>query len=591
VGGRRTKIVATLGPATDAPGVLEALIRAGVDVVRLNLSHGSREDHARRLRAARAAAAAAGRHVGAMVDTRGPEVRLGEVAGGEAELVAGSPFVLVAGASGRAGDARRCGVNHAGLAADVRVGDRVLVDDGRIVLEVVGIEGDEVHTRVAVGGRITPGRKVQVPGRTLSLPALSDADADDLAWAAKEGVEWAAASFLRDREGVLAVRRAIEAAGGETLVMAKIETVAALDHLDAILAAADGVMVARGDLGVELPVEEVPAAQKRIIAAARRLGKPVVTATEMLESMVRSPRPTRAEASDVANAVWDGTDAVMLSAETASGDHPLAAVEVMDRICRTTEAAPEFHAYLRAALPTPVANATEAVSRATVQVAADLRADAIVTATTGGFTARMVARHRPRTPVVAVTPSARVARALAVVWGVESLVAPDPTDRAAWEAALDAAVNAGLVRQGALAVVTGGAATGASGATDLLQVRTASPRLAAGRGIGRAQAVGRVLPVAGPEDAARAQADSVIVARSGDVPGFVDALARAAAAVVEEGGLSSTAAVAALSLRKPVVVGAAGATARLSAGEWVTVDALRGWVFGGRARLADEPVE
>ncbi len=588
---RRTKIVATLGPATDDPAVMRRMVEAGVDVVRLNLSHADRGAHARRLSMARRCALEAGRHVGTMVDTRGPEVRLGRLVGDSVELADGSDFTLVCDGSVERGDARRCAVNHAGLGEDVRVGDRVLVDDGRLVLEVVAVDQRAVRTRVVSGGTLLPGKKVQVPGRSLNLPTLSEADAEDLAWAAGEGVEWVAASFIKDATSVLSVRRVIEGVGGETLVMAKIETPQGLENLDAILAASDGVMVARGDLGVELPVEQVPPAQKRIIAAARRLGKPVVTATEMLESMVHSPRPTRAEASDVANAVWDGTDAVMLSAETATGEHPVEAVAFMDRICRTTEGSADFSSYLRTAQPTAATNATEAVSRATVQVATDLRADAIVTATEGGFTARMVARHRPQVPIVAVTPSGRVARALAVVWGVECVVATPTGDRTPWEAAVESAAEAGLVQRGGLAVVTGGEASGATGATDLLQVRTVAPRLVRGRGIGRTQVVGRVYRLdehAMPPDG---EAAYVLVARSGDAAGFVQALQASVAVVVEEAGLTSTAAVAALSLGKPAVVGAEGALERLADGAWVTVDALRGWVFEGRVRLADEAID
>jgi pyruvate kinase len=588
---RRTKIVATVGPATDEPTVMRAVIEAGVDVVRHNLSHANRQEHARRLALARQCAQEAGRHVGIMVDTRGPEVRLGRLASDSVELEAGAAFTLVCDGSVERGDDRRCAVNHAGLGEDVRVGDRVLLDDGRLVLEVTLAEARSVRTSVVCGGTLLPGKKVQVPGRSLNLPTLSDADAADLAWAALEGVEWVAASFIKDARSVLSVRRVIESAHGETLVMAKIETPEGLENLDTILAASDGVMVARGDLGVELPVEEVPPAQKRIIAAARRLGKPVVTATEMLESMVHAPRPTRAEASDVANAVWDGSDAVMLSAETATGDHPVEAVTFMDRICRKTEGAADFSAYLRAAQPTSATNATEAVSRATVQVATDLRADAIITATEGGFTARMVARHRPQVPIVAVTPSPRVARVLAVVWGVASVVATQRPDRTPWEAAVESAAAAGLVRQGGLAIVTGGEASGATGATDLLQGRTVAPRLVAGRGIGRIQVVGRVHHLDAHGALPTAEEGMVLVARSGDVPGFVHALEASVAVVVEEAGLTSTAAVAALSLRKPAVVGAQGALERLDDGAWVTVDALRGWVFEGRVRLADEPVD
>jgi pyruvate kinase len=577
---RRTKIVATLGPASDP--VIRDLIAAGVDVVRLNMSHGTRQEHDRRLQAARQAAAELGRPLSVMLDTRGPEVRLGAFRGGRVTLREGGSFTLTpAAVEGTAAEAH---VNHPQIARDVRAGDTLLLDDGNLELRAVAVEDDRVVCRVVVGGVLSDHKKVNLPAGHLSVPYLGEADAADLRWGAEVGVDFVAASFVRGPEDVLEVRRVLEDAGCGAWVVVKIESQQGVDRLDAILSAADGLMVARGDLGVELPVETVPLLQKRMIRSARRRGRPVITATQMLESMVQHPRPTRAEATDVANAILDGTDAVMLSEETASGRHPVEAVRVMARLCAETEAAPEFHDLLRRDVPHQGASVTAAVSDATCAVAESLDCAAVITATVTGFAARMTARHRPRPPVIAVTPSPATARRLAVVWGVEAILdeaAGDVSDL--FDHALEAARRAGAVQDGDLVVLTGGVPVGIPGTTNLLQVRTVGDALVRGQGLGGGSVTGRVVHLSDAGPAVAVPAGSVVVAR--DLEGADAArLAGAVALVVETEGRTGNAAIIALSLGLPAVVGAQGAMVALADGGEVTVDGRRGLVYRGRAR-------
>lgn len=464
--GRRVRIVATIGPASSAPEVLDALVAAGMDVARLNASHGGPEGLEPLLEAVRAAAERAGRHVAVMLDLSGPKVRLGEVRDGT-ELADGEAFELLSG-PGCAGDSKRACVSHAGLAADVREGDAVLLDDGRVRLRVERTEGPSVFTRVEHGGPIRTRAGVNVAGRTLSVEAVTDKDLADLAWGLDAGVDLVAQSFVRTAADVEKLRSAM---GDRAVpIVAKIEKHEALDALPEIVAAADAVMVARGDLGAETSPEQVPVVQRTLVRMAREAGRPVVIATEMLQSMITADRPTRAEASDVASAVFQRADAVMLSGETAVGEHPVEAVAAAARIAEAAEGAitpGEQPDLLPAA-----GDVTQAMSRAVCGLAESLGAAAIVTATQSGATARAVARHRPATPVLAVTPSPEAARRLAMVWGVRAVVAPGSGSiEETFAGALAAVRDAGLARKGDLVALTAGLAVGVAGATDTVQVR------------------------------------------------------------------------------------------------------------------------
>jgi pyruvate kinase len=460
---RRTKIVATIGPACDAPGVLAAVIAAGADVARLNGSHGTREDLERRLAAVRAEAQAAGRVVGVMLDLPGPKIRVGEMADGVV-LAEGAAFRL--DAKECAGDGTHACVTYAGLAADVASGDRILIDDGAIELAVEGVSGDAVVTRIVRGGPLASHKGVNVPGVRLAVDGVTPRDLGLLAWGLDAGVDLVAQSFVRSAADVTRLR---DAMGTRVVpIVAKIEKHEALAGLDAIVAAADAVMVARGDLAVETSAEAVPPAQRRIVSACRDAGKPVVVATQMLESMVSSPRPTRAEASDVATAVFEGADAVMLSEETAIGAFPAQAVATMDRVCRSAEesgeAALDVHGGAGAASP---------VAAAAVDLARDTGARAIVTATQSGATARAVARLRPPQVIVALAPAASVARALALVWGVVPVIADAPsTIEGTTAEALGIVRGLALAAAGERVVLTAGTTAGIAGSSDLVRVLT-----------------------------------------------------------------------------------------------------------------------
>lgn len=461
---RRTKLIATLGPATAVPGVLDVLIAGGLNVARLNSSHADLGELEQQLDAVRAAAAREERHVAVMLDLGGAKLRLGEVAP-DTVLEAGRLFDLRAEQG--AGDASGASVSYAQLADDVAEGDRLLIDDGRIELSVNAILPGVVRTVVETGGAIASRKGINVPGVRLGLDGITPRDLELAAWAIEAGVDLVAQSFVRSADDVLRLRAAM----GERPVpiVAKIEKHEAMDALDAIVEAADAVMVARGDLGVELRLEEVPAAQRRIVAAARTAGKPVVVATQMLESMTTAARPTRAEASDVANAIFDSVDAVMLSGETAVGAHPAHALATMDRIVRAAEEVAVEQPW--APRPGASDDVTAAVSRVACDLANDLDLAAIVTVTQSGATARAVAAHRPRVPVLASTTDAAVARQLALAWGVRPIVIGtyDSIDEMI-EVAASAARESGLAAPGDLIAVTGGVAVHVAGSTNFVQV-------------------------------------------------------------------------------------------------------------------------
>ncbi len=466
---RRTKIVATIGPKSRDPGVLRALVEAGVDVVRLNFSHGTREDHARVVEAVRALEAELGRPIAVLQDLQGPKIRVGRFAKGRVELKPGQRFVLTT--EPVEGDETRVSVSYPGLPADVRPGQKLLLDDGQIVLEVVATGPKEVETVVRVGGVLSDQKGLNVPGADLSIPALTEKDLEDLAYGAELGVDWVAMSFVRSRDDLLLCRHYLRRYGAHARLIAKIEKPQAVERFEEILAEADGIMIARGDLGVELPLEEVPLVQKRLVRRTLHAGKPAITATQMLESMVKSPSPTRAEVTDVANAIFDGTDAVMLSAETATGAYPVEAVRVMDRIAREAEASPEYAEKMAFLRPAPEHTVQDAIALASVDVAEALPADAIVVFTASGSSAWRVARFRPRVPIVALTPSPSVRRQLVLTSGVFPRQTEDPKDTDDMvRIALNEVKGSGLLEPEATIAITAGVPFGVSGTTNLLRV-------------------------------------------------------------------------------------------------------------------------
>ncbi len=469
----RTKVVGTLGPASREPAVLAALVGAGLDVARLNFSHGTPAEHARTLADLREAAARAGRPVAVLQDLAGPKIRTGPLAAGEVELAPGQAFTLTARPV--PGDAREVGLTWPGLPRDVRPGDRLLLADGALELEAVAADDVDIACRVVTGGRLGAHKGINVPGRALTAPSLTAKDRADLAFGLAQGVDAVALSFVRGPADVAAAREEMRATGRGALLIAKIERPEAVAAIDGILAAADGIMVARGDLGVEIPVERVPAVQKSLIAAANRAGKPVITATQMLRSMVASPRPTRAEVTDVANAILDGTDAVMLSEETASGDWPVESVAMMRRIAAEAEAVFPHATWAHRFAGDGRESDAAAVAHAACEIAGRVGATVILTLTRSGATAGLVARYRPPQPVLALTPDPRTCRRLALVWGVVPELTEEADDAAALErAALGRALALGLLRPGERAVLTGGSPP-AGGGTNLIRILAAPP--------------------------------------------------------------------------------------------------------------------
>ncbi len=466
---RRTKIVCTIGPASEEEDTLREIMQAGMDVARINFSHGDHATHARRIALIRRLAQEEGRVVAIMGDLQGPRLRVGQIAGGEVLLRSGETVSLTTRAV--PGDAHEINLPHPELIPDIAPGDHILLDDGWLELVVQGKTETDVHCRVITGGPLGSRKGISLPGVRLCLPPLMAKDREDAAFAVEQGVDFLALSFVRRAADVLELKGLLAEQGAQIPLIAKIEKREAIDAFDDILAASEGVMVARGDLGVEAPAEEVPIYQKRIIRQANEVGVPVITATQMLDSMMRNPRPTRAEASDVANAILDGTDALMLSGETAVGKYPVEAVRTMARIAHTTEKAIPYEEWARKAALEHAFTPTDAISQATCEIALELRAKAIITSTMSGYTARMVAKHRPTTPIIAITSELVTCQRLALVWGVQPFLVDRFTDTDQMiVTAVQAALEEGLVGRGDTVVITAGVPLGGPGRTNMLKV-------------------------------------------------------------------------------------------------------------------------
>jgi pyruvate kinase len=470
---RKTKVIATLGPACDDPAILTAMIEAGMNVARLNFSHGSPEEHRSRLDRLARAVASTGRMVATMLDTRGIEIRVGEVENGLIDLQPGQDFVFHPEGGDSDGD-DRSGVSttYPELARAVAPRDPILIDDGSIGLVVTAVEGDRVICQVERGGPLRSRKGMNLPHTDLQFGSMGLENEEDLVFAAEHDMDYVAASFVRNAGDVEELREVLRRNGSDIPIIAKIESRSGVKHLDEIVAAANGTMVARGDLGVELPVEEVPAAQKKIIRMTVMNGKPVITATQMLDSMERNPRPTRAEASDVANAIFDGTSAVMLSGETAVGAYPVESVKTIATLARRAEASLAEYGHLQNVHPDPGNKVSEAVSQAANTMAVHLNAAAILTLTESGYTSRMISKYRPPCPILAITESARVERRLCMNWGITALrYNDDGGDEYKIAFAIERARELGYVESGDVVIVTAGLSK-QSGSTDMIRVLT-----------------------------------------------------------------------------------------------------------------------
>ena len=466
---KRTKIICTLGPGTDKPGILEKMLEAVMNVGRCNFSHGTHEAQLEIMNMLLDAAKRVNKTVALLLDTKGPEMRLGKFKDGKVRLTEGEQFIITT--KELEGTKEIAMVNHKLLAQEVVPGNKILLSDGLISLNVERVEGDDIITTVLNSGDISTGKRVAVPGVAVNLPFLSEQDKNDIVFGIKNNMDFIAASFVQRAADILAIRELLNQHNYTMDIIAKIENEEGVKNIDEILEVADGIMVARGDLGVEIPTQEVPVVQKMIIEKCNKIGKPVITATQMLESMVTNPRPTRAEASDVANAIMDGTDAIMLSGETASGEYPVESVQMMATIAERMEQELKYTEILKAKGLEIGNNVTDAISHATVQVAHETKSKAILTASETGFAARMISKYRPSKPIIAVTPSEKVMRKMQLYWGVQGILGEsfENSDNMAKKVA-ETALKSGLVQKGDMVIITAGVPVGKAGSTNMLRI-------------------------------------------------------------------------------------------------------------------------
>lgn len=584
---RKTKIVCTIGPASESIEKLVQLIEAGMNVARLNFSHGNHEEHAARIRNIREATEKTGKQVAILLDTKGPEIRTNNMENDSIELVAGNDVTI----SMREilGTPEKFSITYDGLLYDVSPGSRILLDDGLIGLEVLSIDETqkEIHTKILNSGTLKNKKGVNVPGVSVKLPGITEKDEKDILFGIEQGVDFIAASFVRRASDVLEVRELLQKNGADYIqIIPKIENQEGVDRLDEILEVADGLMVARGDLGVEIPAEEVPLVQKDMIKKCNNAGKPVITATQMLDSMQRNPRPTRAEASDVANAIFDGTDAIMLSGETAAGTYPVEAVQTMHNIASRTETALNYRDILSRNSKVDRHNVTDAIGESVAHTALNLNAGAIITPTESGHTARMISKYRPKAPIIAVTSNEHISRGLSLVWGVYPQMGPkaETTDDML-QTAIDQSLQSGIVSHGDLVVITAGVPVGEIGTTNLMKIHVLGEVLLKAQGIGRKTAKGQVVVARNAKEALENVKDGSVLVTIGSDRDMMPAIEKCAALITEEGGLTSHAAVVGVTLGIPVIVGAKDATKIFKDGQRITVDAGRGIIYDGHAKV------
>ena len=469
---RKTKIICTIGPASESEENLRKLMKAGMNVARFNFSHGSHEEHKAKFARVLKVSGELGVSVATLLDTKGPEIRLRDFAAGKVELKAGQDFILTT--EEILGDETKASITYKNLKEDVKEGSRILIDDGKIEMEVKKIEGEEIICKVLNGGMVSNHKGINVPGVDLTMPYISDVDRADIMFGIQMGFDFIAASFVRNKEDVLAIREILDENKSPIKIISKIESLQGIQNLEEILSVSDGIMVARGDMGVELPMEEVPIIQKMIIKKVYNAEKIVITATQMLDSMMKNPRPTRAEANDVANAIYDGTTAIMLSGESAAGKYPVEAVETMARIAERTENAIDYDSRMLRSTPRNLDDVTTAISYATCTTSMRLSAQAIITVTMSGFTAGMVSRYKPKCQIVACSVNPRVCRQMALMWGVTPiLMSKEETTKELFDEAIYLAKKHGLVENGDTVVLTAGMPLGVSGKTNMIQVMEA----------------------------------------------------------------------------------------------------------------------
>lgn len=575
---RKTKIICTLGPASESEEVIRELMLAGMNVARLNFSHGTHEEQRGKLERVKKVREELGLPVALLLDTKGPEIRTGEFEKGKVELKKGQTFVLTT--EDVPGNEGMVSITYKNLVKDVQPGDSILIDDGLIGLEVKELTEKEIICTVLNGGTISNKKGINVPGVELKMPFISKKDKEDILFAVKEGFDYIAASFTRTAEDILDIRRILEENGCNFIkIIAKVENDQGIKNVDEILRVADGVMIARGDMGVEIPLEEVPGIQKKLIRKAFETGKPIITATQMLDSMMKNPRPTRAETSDVANAIYQGTSAIMLSGETASGQYPVEALKTMVKIALRTEADIDYDERFKRRSIEDRTDITNAVSHATCTTAVDLHAAAIITVTKSGRTVGMVAKHHPGCMIIGCCMDDYVCRQLNLYWGVQPLLLQKEEDAdALFNSAVAAAENAGLVSRGDLTVLTAGVPLGVTGTTNLIKVQVAGKILVKGKGFNEKKACGPLCVAKDAEELKKNYTAGDIIVVPETTNEMLSELKSAKAVIAEQGGSNSHAAIVGLALDIPVIVNAAHATEILKSGAVVEVDGETGTV-------------
>ena len=574
---RKTKIVCTLGPATDSEETLRAMLESGLNVARFNFSHGSHAEHKKRLDLLKKLRREMGLPVAALLDTKGPEIRLRDFKDGVVQLKEGQEFTLTT--RDVLGDEHICGITYRDLPGDVEVGSAILLDDGLIRLTVLEIKDGDIRCRVENNGPIKNHKGVNVPGVRLSMPYLSQQDKEDILFGAEQDFDFIAASFARSAADIMDIRRVLNSVHSSIRIIAKIENQEGVNNLSEILSVSDGIMVARGDMGVEIDFTEIPIIQKDIIAQCVAAGKPAITATQMLASMIENPRPPRAEITDVANAIYDGTSAIMLSGETAAGKYPVEAVQTMDAIALRTESDINYAKRMKNAAGNRHLSIAAATAHAACTTAADVGADAIITVSQRGTTARLVSRFRPANQVIACLLNEHVQRQMALSWGVTPILMPiaSNTDELV-EFAVDSATSAGLVKQGDLVVVTAGVPVGVPGTTNMIRVHLVGGSLFTAVGIGGGKASGPLCICHTPEEVTEKSRPGCVLVVPYTTNDMLPAMRSCAAVISEESGPNSHAATVGLTLDKPVIVGANGATHLLTDGMLVSVDCAHGTV-------------
>jgi len=575
---RRTKIVCTLGPSTEDDSILRELMVSGMNVARLNFSHGDHEYHLKNMQRIRRLADELNKPIAIMLDTRGPEIRLELFENHRVELKKGQTFTLCT--QSILGNAERASITYKELPRDIREGTSILIDDGLVSMTVRSLNDQEIVCVVNNDGVVSDRKGINVPDVDLSMPYLSQKDREDIAFGVRNGIDFVAASFTRNADDILEVRRLFSQEGRSNVnIIAKIENMQGVQNIDEILRVSDGIMVARGDLGVEIPLEQVPVIQKMLIRRAYSSGKPVITATQMLDSMMKNPRPTRAESTDVANAIYDGTSAIMLSGETAAGQYPVEAVRTMASIALCAEGDINYAKRFKEREADGTPDVTNAISHATCTSAQDLGAAAIITVTKSGRTAKMISKYRPSCPIICCTTDETVCRQLNLSWGVTPLMISeaDNTDDL-FERAVQAGEDAGLLHDGELVVMTAGVPLGVSGTTNLMKVHVVGHILVTGRGVTRESCCGSLCVCKDADEALRTFKEGDILVMSQTCNAVLPLVRRAGGLILEDGNPNGHGAIAGMSLNLPVIIGAENATQILKSSAVVTLDAERGVV-------------